>query len=59
MLRFRPPLLRSRQAPRTGAYFSLAPFIGAVLAISALGDSFTVQFAIAGDNRKQSEQSWR
>src|SRR5215469_13469510 len=40
--------LRYLGSARTGAYFSLAPFIGAVLAISALGESFTVQFAIAG-----------
>jgi hypothetical protein len=40
--------LRYLGSARTGAYFSLAPFIGAVLAMSALGESFTVQFAIAG-----------
>jgi len=40
--------LRYLGSARTGAYFSLAPFIGAVLAISVLGESFTVQFAIAG-----------
>src|SRR5215472_15667423 len=40
--------LRYLGSARPGAYFSLAPFIGAVLAISALGESFTVRFAIAG-----------
>jgi drug/metabolite transporter (DMT)-like permease len=40
--------LRHLGAARTGAYFSLAPFIGAVIAVAALGEPFTAQLAAAG-----------
>jgi drug/metabolite transporter (DMT)-like permease len=39
--------LRHLGAARTGAYFSTAPFIGAVIAVAMLGDPVTVQLAIA------------
>ena len=40
--------LRHLGAARTGAYFSTAPFIGAMVAVAMLGDPVTVQLAIAG-----------
>ena len=40
--------LRHLGAARTGAYFSLAPFIGAVLAILLFHDPVTVPLALAG-----------
>ncbi|MFG1274768.1 drug/metabolite transporter (DMT)-like permease [Xanthobacter sp. SG618] len=40
--------LRHLGAARTGAYFSLAPFAGAVLAIALLGEAVTLQLVIAG-----------
>ena len=40
--------LRHLGTARTGAYFSLAPFIGAVLAIAIFRDAITWQFAGAG-----------
>ncbi|MEP7174331.1 MAG: EamA family transporter [Aestuariivirga sp.] len=40
--------LRHLGTARTGAYFSLAPFIGAVLAILMLQEPVTAQLAIAG-----------
>lgn len=40
--------LRHLGTARTGAYFSLAPFIGAVLAVAVLGESITVQLIGAG-----------
>jgi drug/metabolite transporter (DMT)-like permease len=40
--------LRSLGAARTGAYFSLAPFVGAVLAVLVLGDAVATQLLIAG-----------
>ena len=40
--------LRHLGTARTGAYFSLAPFIGAVLAIVLLQESVTAQLVIAG-----------
>ncbi len=40
--------LRHLGAARTGAYFSLAPFVGAVLAIALLGEALTLQLGIAG-----------
>ena len=40
--------LRHLGTARTGAYFSLAPFIGAVLAILLLQEPATLQLAIAG-----------
>ncbi len=40
--------LRHLGAARTGAYFSLAPFIGALLAIALLGDPLTARLAVAG-----------
>jgi drug/metabolite transporter (DMT)-like permease len=40
--------LRDLGTARTGAYFSTAPFIGAVVAIGLLGEPFTMQLAIAG-----------
>ena len=39
--------LRHLGAARTGAYFSLAPFIGALLAIAVLNEPPTVQLAVA------------
>ena len=40
--------LRHLGAARTGAYFSLAPFMGAVLAITLLQETLTPQLMIAG-----------
>jgi drug/metabolite transporter (DMT)-like permease len=40
--------LRHLGTARTGAYFSLAPFIGAAIALPLLGEPFTAQLAIAG-----------
>jgi drug/metabolite transporter (DMT)-like permease len=40
--------LRHLGAARTGAYFSTAPFLGAVVAVLALGDPVTVQLLVAG-----------
>ncbi|MBZ9757338.1 DMT family transporter [Mesorhizobium sp. ESP6-5] len=40
--------LRHLGTARTGAYYSLAPFIGALLAIVMLGDAVTLKLAIAG-----------
>ena len=40
--------LRHLGAARTGAYFSTAPFLGAVVAVIALGEPFTVQLIVAG-----------
>ncbi|MDB5585652.1 MAG: protein of unknown function transrane [Devosia sp.] len=40
--------LRHLGAARTGAYFSLAPFIGAVLAVVIFRDAITVQLLLAG-----------
>jgi drug/metabolite transporter (DMT)-like permease len=40
--------LRHLGTARTGAYFSLAPFIGAVIAISLLGEPLTIKLVIAG-----------
>jgi len=40
--------LRHLGAARTGAYFSLAPFVGAVLSIILLGESLSAQLVIAG-----------
>lgn len=40
--------LRHLGTARTGAYFSLAPFIGAVLSILMLGDQLTLWLVIAG-----------
>ena len=40
--------LRHLGAARTGAYFAMAPFVGAVLAIAVLGEQFSVQLAVAG-----------
>ena len=40
--------LRHLGAARTGAYFSTAPFLGAVVAVFALGEAITVQLAVAG-----------
>jgi drug/metabolite transporter (DMT)-like permease len=39
--------LRHIGTARTGAYFSLAPFVGALISIVFLGDSLTVSFVIA------------
>jgi drug/metabolite transporter (DMT)-like permease len=39
--------LRHLGAARTGAYFALAPFVGAVVAIVLLGDPVTSQFLVA------------
>jgi len=40
--------LRDLGTARTGAYFSTAPFVGAVVAIPLLGEAVTVQLLIAG-----------
>jgi drug/metabolite transporter (DMT)-like permease len=40
--------LRHLGTARTGAYYSLAPFIGALLAIVLLGDAVTFKLVIAG-----------
>jgi drug/metabolite transporter (DMT)-like permease len=40
--------LRHLGAARTGAYFSTAPFLGAVVSIFALGESLTLGLVIAG-----------
>ncbi|MDB5871783.1 MAG: EamA family transporter [Ramlibacter sp.] len=40
--------LRELGTARTGAYFSVAPFFGAVLAIGVLGEPLTVPLALAG-----------
>jgi drug/metabolite transporter (DMT)-like permease len=40
--------LRHLGAARTGAYFSTAPFLGAVVAVIALGEPITVQLIVAG-----------
>jgi drug/metabolite transporter (DMT)-like permease len=40
--------LRELGAARTGAYFSTAPFLGAVVSIVALGEPFTVRLVIGG-----------
>jgi ABC-type nickel/cobalt efflux system permease component RcnA len=40
--------LRHLGAARTGAYFSTAPFIGAVLAVTMFGEPITAGLAVAG-----------
>lgn len=40
--------LRHLGTARTGAYFSLAPFIGAVLALALFGEPITLALALAG-----------
>jgi drug/metabolite transporter (DMT)-like permease len=40
--------LRHLGTARTGAYFSLAPFIGAVLAVIIFRDAVTIQLLLAG-----------
>lgn len=40
--------LRHLGTARTGAYYSLAPFIGAFLAITAFGEPVTIRLALAG-----------
>lgn len=40
--------LRHLGTARTGAYFSLAPFIGAVLSVLLLGEALTPQLVVAG-----------
>lgn len=40
--------LRHLGAARTGAYFSLAPFVGAILAVFVLGEPLTITLTIAG-----------
>lgn len=40
--------LRHLGSARTGAYFSLAPFLGAIIAIGLLGDPITTQLIVAG-----------
>jgi drug/metabolite transporter (DMT)-like permease len=40
--------LRHLGAARTGAYFSTAPFLGAVVAVAALGEPVTIQLLAAG-----------
>jgi hypothetical protein len=40
--------LRHLGSARTGAYFSLAPFIGAIIAVAVLREPFTWQLVMAG-----------
>jgi drug/metabolite transporter (DMT)-like permease len=40
--------LRHLGAARTGAYFSIAPFLGAVVSVIALADPVTLQLLVAG-----------
>jgi drug/metabolite transporter (DMT)-like permease len=40
--------LRNLGSARTGAYFSTAPFMGAMLAVALLGEPVTLQLALAG-----------
>jgi drug/metabolite transporter (DMT)-like permease len=40
--------LRHLGAARTGAYFSVAPFVGAVVALPLLGEAITPRLAVAG-----------
>ena len=40
--------LRNLGTARTGAYFSLAPFVGAVLAVTVLGEPVSAQLLVAG-----------
>jgi drug/metabolite transporter (DMT)-like permease len=40
--------LRHLGSARTGAYFSVAPFLGAIIAIALLGEPITPQLVIAG-----------
>ncbi len=40
--------LRHLGSARTGAYFSLAPFIGVILAVAMLGEPLTLKIALAG-----------
>jgi hypothetical protein len=40
--------LRHLGTARTGAYFSLAPFIGALVSLAMFRDGFTLQLAVAG-----------
>lgn len=40
--------LRNLGTARTGAYFSLAPFIGALLALPLLGESLTAKLVLSG-----------
>jgi drug/metabolite transporter (DMT)-like permease len=40
--------LRHLGAARTGAYFSLAPFVGAILALALLHEPLTARLAVAG-----------
>jgi drug/metabolite transporter (DMT)-like permease len=40
--------LRDIGAARTGAYYASAPFIGAILAVAALGEPVTAQLLVAG-----------
>jgi drug/metabolite transporter (DMT)-like permease len=40
--------LRNLGAARTGAYFAIAPFAGAIAAVVALGEPFTIQLAAGG-----------
>ena len=42
--------LRHLGTARTGAYFSLAPFIGAVLAVLFLREPVTAQLVVAGSS---------
>lgn len=40
--------LRHLGTARTGAYFSIAPFVGALLAVVALGEPLTIKLLLAG-----------
>jgi drug/metabolite transporter (DMT)-like permease len=40
--------LRNLGSARTGAYFSVAPFFGAIVAVALLGDAVSAQFLVAG-----------
>jgi len=51
--------LRHLGTARTGAYFSLAPFVGAVLAIVMLGEALSVRLVLAGCLMKFDIWGWR
>src|SRR5262249_15291322 len=40
--------LRYLGTARTGAYYSVAPFLGALIAVVGFGEALTIQFLVAG-----------
>ena len=40
--------LRDLGTARTGAFFATAPFLGAIISVTALGEPLTIQLAVAG-----------